>query len=113
MVLQEPFPKRVTCKARVSGPLAVIIIWAALTAVRGCDAPRPFLHLGNVGLRLVAMPSRGFFPEVGAARCNSRDAICSAAVDATLTTPDIVGGCGRGRIRDQQAHSCRGPADIR
>ena len=87
MVLQEPFPKRVTCKARVSGPLAVIIIWAALTAVRGCDAPRPFLHLGNVGLRLVAMPSRGFFPEVGAARCKSRDAICSAAVDATFNYP--------------------------
>ena len=26
---------------------------------------------------------------------------------------DLVGGCGRGRIRDPQTHTCRGPADIR
>src|ERR1700730_16741584 len=36
----------------------------------------------------------------------------------TITLPDVsakdlVGGCGRGRIRDHQAHGCRGPADLR
>jgi hypothetical protein len=36
----------------------------------------------------------------------------------TITLPDVsardlVGGCGRGRIRDPQTHGCRGPADIR
>jgi len=36
----------------------------------------------------------------------------------TITLPDVsardlVGGCGRGRIRDHQTHGCRGPADIR
>lgn len=25
----------------------------------------------------------------------------------------LVGGCGRGRIRDHQTHDCRGPADMR
>ena len=29
------------------------------------------------------------------------------------TASDLVDGCGRGRIRDPQAHGCRGPADIR
>lgn len=36
----------------------------------------------------------------------------------TITLPsvsagDLVGGCGRGRMRDPQTHICRGPADIR
>jgi|GEM_PF-7013726 hypothetical protein len=36
----------------------------------------------------------------------------------TITLPDVsardlVGGCGRGRVRDPQTHGCRGPADIR
>jgi hypothetical protein len=36
----------------------------------------------------------------------------------TVTAPnvapgDLVGGCGRGRTRDPQTHTCRGPADIR
>jgi hypothetical protein len=36
----------------------------------------------------------------------------------TITLPDVsardlVGGCGRGRVRDHQTHGCRGPADIR
>lgn len=26
---------------------------------------------------------------------------------------DLVGGCGRGRIRDHRTAGCRGPADIR
>jgi hypothetical protein len=26
---------------------------------------------------------------------------------------DLVGGCGRGRVRDPQTHACHGPADIR
>jgi hypothetical protein len=30
-----------------------------------------------------------------------------------VTAGDLVGGCGRGRYRDQQTHICRGPADIR
>ena len=30
-----------------------------------------------------------------------------------VTTADLVGGCGRGRVRDQRTHGCRGPADIR
>ena len=30
-----------------------------------------------------------------------------------LTARDLVGGCGRGRFRDEQTHRCRGPADIR
>jgi hypothetical protein len=30
-----------------------------------------------------------------------------------VTAGDLVGGCGRGRIRDAQTHGCRGPADIR
>jgi hypothetical protein len=36
----------------------------------------------------------------------------------TITLPDVsardlVGGCGRGRVRDPQTHGCRGPADFR
>jgi hypothetical protein len=36
----------------------------------------------------------------------------------TITMPnvsatDLVGGCGRGRVRDTHTHGCRGPADIR
>jgi hypothetical protein len=30
-----------------------------------------------------------------------------------ITARDLVGGCGRGRVRDPQTHGCRGPADIR
>ena len=30
-----------------------------------------------------------------------------------LTASDLVGGCGRGRVRDPQSHSCLGPADLR
>jgi hypothetical protein len=30
-----------------------------------------------------------------------------------VTARDLVGGCGRGRVRDPQTHGCRGPADIR
>jgi len=26
---------------------------------------------------------------------------------------DLIGGCGKGRIRDPRTHTCRGPADIR
>jgi hypothetical protein len=31
----------------------------------------------------------------------------------SLSAGDLVGGCGRGRVRDAQTHQCRGPADIR
>jgi hypothetical protein len=31
----------------------------------------------------------------------------------TISPTDLVGGCGRGRVRDPQTHACRGPADIR
>jgi hypothetical protein len=30
-----------------------------------------------------------------------------------VSARDLVGGCGRGRVRDPQTHGCRGPADIR
>jgi hypothetical protein len=30
-----------------------------------------------------------------------------------ITARDLVGGCGRGRVRDPQTHGCSGPADIR
>jgi hypothetical protein len=30
-----------------------------------------------------------------------------------VTAGDLVGGCGRGRVRDPQTHACHGPADIR
>jgi hypothetical protein len=30
-----------------------------------------------------------------------------------VSASDLVGGCGRGRVRDPQTHGCRGPADIR
>jgi hypothetical protein len=30
-----------------------------------------------------------------------------------VSARDLVGGCGRGRVRDHQTHGCRGPADIR
>lgn len=30
-----------------------------------------------------------------------------------MSARDLVGGCGRGRIRDHQTHVCRGPADMR
>jgi hypothetical protein len=44
--------------------------------------------------------------------------VVTAGIAPTVTVPnisarDLVGGCGRGRIRDPQTHSCRGPADIR
>ena len=31
----------------------------------------------------------------------------------SVSAGDLVGGCGRGRVRDPQTHTCRGPADIR
>jgi len=31
----------------------------------------------------------------------------------SVSAVDLVGGCGRGRVRDLQTHGCRGPADIR
>jgi hypothetical protein len=31
----------------------------------------------------------------------------------TISPTDLVGGCGRGRVRDPHTHACRGPADIR
>jgi hypothetical protein len=31
----------------------------------------------------------------------------------TVSASDLVGGCGRGRLRDPQTHGCRGPGDIR
>lgn len=31
----------------------------------------------------------------------------------SISAGDLVGGCGRGRVRDPQTHACRGPADIR
>jgi len=30
-----------------------------------------------------------------------------------LTANDLVGGCGKGRVRNPQTHRCLGPADIR
>jgi hypothetical protein len=30
-----------------------------------------------------------------------------------VSASDLVGGCGRGRVRDPQTHTCRGPADVR
>lgn len=30
-----------------------------------------------------------------------------------VSARDLIGGCGRGRIRDHQTHGCRGPADMR
>jgi hypothetical protein len=44
--------------------------------------------------------------------------VVTAGVAPTITVPnvsarDLVGGCGRGRVRDPQTHGCRGPADIR
>ena len=30
-----------------------------------------------------------------------------------FSASDLVGGCGRGRVRDPQTHGCRGPADIK
>jgi hypothetical protein len=30
----------------------------------------------------------------------------------SLSPGQVLGGCGRGRIRNLQTHSCRGPADI-
>ena len=30
-----------------------------------------------------------------------------------LSPTDLVGGCGRGRVRDPKTQTCRGPADIR
>ena len=30
-----------------------------------------------------------------------------------VTAGDLVGGCGRGRVRDPQTHACHGPGDIR
>jgi hypothetical protein len=26
---------------------------------------------------------------------------------------NLIGGCGRGRVRDPQSHTCRGPGDVR
>jgi hypothetical protein len=44
--------------------------------------------------------------------------VVTAGFAPTVTLPnvsarDLVGGCGRGRIRDPQTHGCRGPADLR
>jgi hypothetical protein len=44
--------------------------------------------------------------------------VVTAGVAPSITIPnlsarDLVGGCGRGRVRDPQTHGCLGPADIR
>jgi hypothetical protein len=31
----------------------------------------------------------------------------------SLSAHDLVGGCGRGRVRDAGTHKCLGPGDIR
>jgi hypothetical protein len=30
-----------------------------------------------------------------------------------MSATNFVGGCGRGRVNDNQTHGCHGPADIR
>jgi hypothetical protein len=36
-----------------------------------------------------------------------------SASAATVTSSDVLAGCGRGRYRDPTTHQCRGPADLR
>ena len=30
-----------------------------------------------------------------------------------MSADDLVGGCGKGRVRDTGTHGCRGPANVR
>ena len=39
--------------------------------------------------------------------------VASPSPRTSVPTSDLMGGCGRGRVRDPQTHGCRGPADIR
>jgi hypothetical protein len=50
------------------------------------------------------------FPKVVTAGVSVRIPTISAP---DFSARDLVGGCGRGRVRDPQTHTCRGPADIR
>lgn len=53
------------------------------------------------------------FPnEVKTERATMRSVSPLASTPDT-TVRDLLGGCGRGRFRDQQTHRCLGPADTR
>jgi hypothetical protein len=62
--------------------------WSTCQAAGSFQKPEP--HVVKAGLPSIPMPS---MPDV--------------------TARDLVGGCGRGRIRDPHTRGCRGPADIR
>jgi hypothetical protein len=62
--------------------------WSTCQAAGSFQKPEP--HVIKAGMPSIPMPS---MPDV--------------------TAGDLVGGCGRGRIRDPHTHGCRGPADIR
>ena len=78
---------------------AAIVVWLATTAVDTANAKGTFRLQGpwpspKVVTAGVAIPT----PSISVPSFSARD---------------LVGGCGRGRTRDPQTHSCRGPADIR
>jgi hypothetical protein len=64
-------------------------VWSACHAAGSFQKPEPH-PVVRAGMPSVSLPS---MPDVSAS--------------------DLVGGCGRGRIRDPHTHSCRGPAEIR
>ena len=59
----------------------------------------------------------------GAGSFQTKPAFQSGATSVTFSTPNIsvpnvpasnlIGGCGRGRVRDSRTHTCRGPGDVR
>jgi hypothetical protein len=72
----------------------LLLILATILSTTTCHAAgsfqKPEPHVVKAGMPSIPIPS---MPNV--------------------TAHDLVGGCGKGRIRDPQTHGCRGPSDIR
>jgi len=76
--------------SRTSIICAVIVLSVSTTAFDGANAKGTF--------RL-----QGAWPSVSMANHSAPN----------LSARDIVGGCGKGRARDPETHSCRGQAGVR
>jgi hypothetical protein len=66
-------------------------------------------------LLLMVAATAATWSDSQAAGSFQKPAVVTAGVSAPApVVPTIsLGGCGRGRVRDPETHSCRGPADIR
>jgi hypothetical protein len=91
--------------------------------VADCDSAR-FGLLGTAMCRFLILvlaftaPTWSNCQAAGSFQKPAAPTVVTAGILPSIRTPDVsardlVGGCGRGRVRDPQTHGCRGPADIR